>query len=176
METMLPERQPLTPDTDAAACKGLVRRVVEEAVNGGNLAVLAELLAPDIHGGVPGVHGAPDVQELLRVYREAVPDARWIIEEQFADGHMVVTNLVATGTQRGPLWGLPATGKRMAVAGTLFCACANGKITEQRLQLDVLGLLQQLGVMPELSLEHEVLVARVAQQNAAAYRNRDTQE
>lgn len=168
METILPDQPAATADGHLNTCKRLVRRVIEEAVNGGDLGVIDELLAPDVHGALPGLESDADARDLLGVYREAVPDAHWRIEGQFAEGDMVVTNVVATGTQRGPLWGLPATGKRMAVTGTLFCRCREGRITEHRLQVDLLELLQQLGVMPDLTLQHEVIVARLLRDSRRA--------
>jgi predicted ester cyclase len=159
---MRPRQRPWVPNTDSDARKALVRCAVEAAVNGGDLSVLDELLAPEVRGVMPGVSGPDDLKELLGVYREAVSDAHWSIQGQVADGNMVVTDFMATGTQTGALWGLPATGRRMAVAGVLFSRCQDGRIIEQRIEFDRLGLLQQLGVMPELSLTQEVLVARMA--------------
>jgi len=144
-----------------AAAKTLVRRLVEEGVNQGQLEVIDQVLVPTSPSVIPGSDGPASVKQLLAAYRGAIPDAHWTIQEQIADGEVVVTCFVASGTQRGPLWGVPATGKHMAVSGILVSRCQGGRITEQRVQLDLLGLLQQLGVMPELGLEEEVLVARL---------------
>lgn len=166
METIRPDQHLSASAIDAEDCKALVRRMVDEAVNRGHFALLEELLAPRLESNLSGTRSRDEVQAMLTVYREAVPDAHWRIEGQLADGDMVATSFVATGTQTGPLWGLPATGKAMSVTGTVFCRCREGRIAGFRLQLDLLGLMQQLGVMPELRLEHEVLVARLVQGSA----------
>jgi predicted ester cyclase len=80
-----------------------------------------------------------------------VPDARWTIEEQIAEGDTVVTRFTARGTHQGPLWGLPATGRWAAVRGVLISRCSGDLIVAQWGQADLLGLLQQLGVMPALA-------------------------
>lgn len=143
------------------AGKELVRRLVEEGVNQGRLAIVDEVLAatfPPLSNTESGPEG---IKRLLLMYRAAIPDARWFIEQQVAEGDLVVTFFVAQGTQHGPLWGLPATGQRMAVSGVLLSRCHDGWIVEQRLRLDLLSLLQQLGVMPDVGLDEAVLVARL---------------
>lgn len=145
--------------------KELVRRLVEEGVNQGRFAVVDEVLAPTFPPLSPGQSGPEGIKQLLAVYRASIPDAYWVIEEQVAERDLVVTFFVAQGTQRGPLWGLPATGQRMAVAGTLLSRCRQKRIVEQRLRLDLLSLLQQLGVMPEVGLEEAVLAARLLRTN-----------
>jgi len=176
MEPLRSAGREMGPATEAGACKLLVRRAIEEGVNGGHLAVLDEVLDPRVQGVLPDVDSVDELQALLATYREAVPDARWTITEQCAEGDTVVTTFLATGTQTGPLWGLSATGRRMAVAGTLFCTCRDGRIVAERLQLDVLGLMQQLGVMPELALHNEVLVARLVRAGAGPSHRQDIQE
>jgi glyoxylase-like metal-dependent hydrolase (beta-lactamase superfamily II) len=88
----------------ALAAAALVGRVVEEACNQGNLAVLDELLAPPaarapLDPGRAGPASGLDapvgerLPALLAAFRAAVPDARWTIVEQIAQGDTVVTRL-----------------------------------------------------------------------------------
>jgi predicted ester cyclase len=56
----------------------------------------------------------------------------------------VVTGFLASGTQQGLLWGLSASGRRMAVRGYLVSRCQGGRIVEQWVQLDVARLLELL--------------------------------
>jgi len=151
--------------------KRLVRRLVEGAVNGGDLGAVDAVVggsapdapdAPAWHGGVEGL------KALLASYRAAVPDARWIIREQIAEGDAVVTRFTACGTQRGALWGLPPTGRSTEVDGILISRCAGGRIVAQWAQADLLGLLQQLGVMPSLGLEGAAVVARALRSGTPA--------
>jgi predicted ester cyclase len=142
--------------------KAIVRRFVEEAINRGRLDVVDDVLAASFPSLLPGSDGPDSVRQVLTVYRSAVPDVHWRIEEQVEEGQTVVTCFVACGTQQGPLWGMPATGRRMAVSGILISHCRDGQIVSQHMQLDLLGLLQQLGLMPDLALEEVVTVAQVA--------------
>lgn len=155
--------QPVAAVLPDSSVKQLVRRLMEEGVNQGRFATVDELLSGTLSPSLLNHAEAAVMKQLLAVYREAVPDAHWDIEGQVAEGDLVVTYFVARGTHTGPLWGLAATGKQMAVTGILFTRCREQRIVEQRLHLDLLGLLQQLGLMPELSLEQAVLAARLLQ-------------
>jgi predicted ester cyclase len=68
-------------------------------------------------------------------------------EDQVAEGDKVVTRLTARGVQSGDLPGIPATGNEMVVTATVIHRIANGKLAEKWSDKDVLGLLQQLGVI-----------------------------
>src|SRR2546423_941694 len=94
------------------------------------------------------------------VYRGAVPDACWTVEQQVAEGDTVVTRFTARGTQQGALLGLAPTGRPMVVPGLLISRCRDGKIAVEWAQADLLGLLQQLGVMPHLELDKAVAAAQ----------------
>lgn len=142
--------------------KAVVRLLVEQGINQGRLEVVDQVLAPTFPSILPDRNGPANVKQLLATYRAAVPDAHWAIEEQISDGDTVVTCFMASGTQCGPLWGVPATGRRTAVSGILVSRCRGGQIVSQRVQLDLLGLLQQLGMMPDLTLDEVVTVAQVA--------------
>ncbi len=162
--------QAITPNWIGAELEGtkaLVRRFVAEGINQGNLAVIDEVLAPTYPSLSAGQSGPASIKEVLRAYRGAVPDGCWTIQEQVAEDDTVVTYFIASGTQQGPLWGLPATRKPMAVAGILMSRCRQNRIVDQWLRLDLLSLLQQLGVMPELRLADVVLVARLLHESQA---------
>ncbi len=145
----------------------LVRRLVEEGVNGGNLDVVDAVVARTYPSPTPGVSGSQSLKDALTLYRGAVPDAHWTIDEQIVEGDTVVTCFTARGTQQGALWGLPPTGKHMTVPGILISRCAGGRIVAQWAQVDLLGVLQQLGVMPPLALDQAVVVAQVLRAGAA---------
>src|SRR5436305_3760177 len=112
------------PRTGAAATreahKALVRRFVEEAINRGNPEVVAEVWAARAGRLSAGVATAQRVRELVLLYHEAVPDAHWTIEQQVAEGDVLVTRFTARGTHRGALLGLAPSGKPLAVPGILI--------------------------------------------------------
>jgi predicted ester cyclase len=80
-------------------------------------------------------------------FRAAFPDWHSNFEELVAEGDRVVERWTGRGTHRGELWGIPPTGKRVEVPGSVFYRIAGGKIVEFRGQLDMTGLMQQLDVV-----------------------------
>jgi predicted ester cyclase len=65
-----------------------------------------------------------------------------------AEGDEVVVRYTAEGTQQGALLGVPPTGKRFRISAISIYRLAEGKVAEQWEQGDLLGLMQQLGVIP----------------------------
>jgi predicted ester cyclase len=149
-----------------------VCRLVEEGVNGGNLDVVDAVVARTYPSLTAGSSGVQSLKDLLTLYRGAVPDAHWTIDDQIAEGNTVVTCFTARGTHRGALWGLPPTGRHTSVPGILISRCAGGRIVAQWTQVDLLDLLQQLGVMPPIELDQAVVVAQVLRSAAAWTRGR----
>jgi predicted ester cyclase len=139
-----------------------VRRLVEEACNKGNLAVLDEILAPPVQSTDERPSGDPRrLRPLLAAFRAAVPDAHWTIVEQIAQGERVATRLSVQGTFSGPLLGLVPPGRPATLSGVAICRFAQGHLLELWLQADLLGFLQQLGVLPPLDLTQTVTMAQV---------------
>jgi len=143
-----------------------VRRLVEEACNAGNLAVLEEVLSPPARPPAAEVRLDPDLPQLLAAFRAAVPDARWTIEEQIAQGEAVATRLSVKGTFSGALVGLAPPGRPATLTGVAFSRFAAGRLIGLWLQADLLGLLLQLGVLPPLELAEAVAMAQVARVGA----------
>jgi predicted ester cyclase len=83
------------------------------------------------------------------MYRKAFPDLKLTIEEQIAEGNKVVTRMSGSGTHRGELFGTAPTGKRASGVRCVFVTrIANGKVVEDTVVYDTLGMLRQLGVVP----------------------------
>lgn len=132
------------------ANKELVRRAMEE--NQMNPEVVDQFVAPDMidHGGRgSGIEG---VKQTMRLFTTAFPDWHLTIEDLIAEGDRVVMRGVATGTHRGAFMGIPPTEKRVTVPGVHIMRIANGKIVEHWAQGDFLGMMQQLGVIPQSEL------------------------
>lgn len=130
--------------------KRLVRRLIEEAQQGGNLAVVDELLAEDFvdHTPLPGLPPTRDgVSMLFAGMRQAFPDLRVTIEEQIADEEKVATRKTFAGTHRGPFLGIPATGNPVRFEVIDILTVRGGKIREHRVVADQLTLMQQLGAL-----------------------------
>jgi steroid delta-isomerase-like uncharacterized protein len=130
--------------------KALVRRSIEEAINKGNLAVIDEMAAPNYvyHEPTAGEVKGPDgLKKLIAMYRGAFPDVRMTIDEQIAEGDLVVTRWTVRGTHRGELMGVAASGKQIAVTGIVITRFANGKAVEEWENYDALGMMRQIGAI-----------------------------
>ena len=130
--------------------KAVVRRLFEDHWNAKNPALVSELFAPTVSlhtpdGALTGLEGA---SFLLQAYATAFPDFHLTIDDLVADGDKVVVRWTFTGTHRGPLADVPATGKRVNVPnGIAIYRLAGGKVGEGHFAWDKYALLQQLGVL-----------------------------
>jgi steroid delta-isomerase-like uncharacterized protein len=140
----------LFPPPDPEANKALEKRVFEEIWNQGLLEVADEVFAPDavLHLGTDELQGSEGFKQYVAGYRAAFPDIHWTIEDQVAEGDMVVTRLTGTGTHQGELMGIPPTGLQVTATAIATVRIAEGKIQESWSSWDAMGLMQQLGVMP----------------------------
>ena len=129
--------------------KAQVRRVIEEIYNRGDLAVVDELAASDlvIHASSQDIRGRDGAKQYVAALRAGFPDLHLTVEDQVAEGDMVVTRWTASGTHTGAFQGIPATGKAIRVAGTDIDRIIDGKTVECWAHVDELGLMQQLGVV-----------------------------
>jgi predicted ester cyclase len=76
----------------------------------------------------------------------ASPDFRWDIEEMVAHGDRVIARFVVRGTHTGEYQGVRPTGNRFEASGIWMARIKNGKIVDAREDLDLLGMMQQLGM------------------------------
>lgn len=130
--------------------KALVRRY-QDALNANQVDALDGILAPNLisHNLLPGVpaglQGAKLVHQGLQA---AFPDQHTQIEDLLADGDKVVMRFTVSGTHKGPLMGMPATGKRYQAPGMSIFRIADGRIAEHWGVFDQLSVMQQLGLVP----------------------------
>jgi steroid delta-isomerase-like uncharacterized protein len=130
--------------------KAIVRRLIEEGINQRDLALFDELYAPDFlyHLALTTIEGVEAYKQFNLMSFTAFPDLRFTIEDQIAEGDKVVSRWLVSGTHKGPFQGIPPTGKQVTVTGVGINRFANGKIVENWTNMDFLGILQQLGVVP----------------------------
>src|SRR5712692_3968146 len=112
--------------------KANARRFIEEVWNQGNLAVIDEITSPNYvdHDPAMTVQGIEGLKQFVSMYLTAYPDTHFTIEDQIAEGDTVVTRWTARGTHKGPLMGIPPTGKQVTVTGITIDRFANGKGVE----------------------------------------------
>lgn len=139
----------------SAENKAIARRLYEDLWNKGNLAVADEISAANyVHHdpATPDVGRGPEgLKQLITMYRTAFPDVYFTIDDLIAEGGQVVTRWTARGTHKGALMGISATGKQVTVTGIGILRIAGGKIEEGWENWDAIGMMQQLGVVPQMT-------------------------
>jgi steroid delta-isomerase-like uncharacterized protein len=130
----------------------VVRRFLKEVFEGGNLDLADELFAEDyvLHDpSVPEeVRGQEGIKRYVSMYRSALPDTSFAIEDQIAEGDEVVTRWTGRGTHQGVLMGIAPTGQEVKITGITIDLITGGRVEEEWNRFDQLGMLQQLGVVP----------------------------
>ena len=133
--------------------KALVRRWIDEVLTRGDVRLVDELFAPNYVLHDPGfayeVRGGDGIKRFAATFRAASPDVRFAVEDQIAEGDMVVTRWTARGTHQGELFGVPPSGNRVEVAGITVSRIEGSKIVEEWDNYDALGMMQQIGAIPE---------------------------
>jgi steroid delta-isomerase-like uncharacterized protein len=130
-----------------------VRQVFYQAFNQGNLTIVDELVSADLATYMSG-WGLPasrmGLKQMIANLRAAFPDLHCTVEDEIRDGDKLAAHWTMRGTHRGSYLGNPPTGKQVSSLGIIFARIAEGKIVENWILIDQMGLLQQLGVIPPL--------------------------
>ena len=112
-----------------------------------NFGLVDELVAPELvfRGslGTP-VQGREGLRRYLQEVRAAFPDFHNRIDVLVAEGDQVAARLTYTGTHRGPIWGIAATGRRIEYAGAAFFRVRDGRVTDGWVLGDTAALRAQL--------------------------------
>ena len=130
--------------------KAKVRRLIEEFLNKGNLAVADETFATNFVNHSPAAGARPDRQvfkQYTTTLHTAFPDFYCAIEDLIAEGDRVVVSLMCRGTHKGEFMGISPTGRPVNVASLSILRFAGGRVVERWNVTDNLGVLQQLGVV-----------------------------
>ena len=129
------------------------QRRLYDLLNVGDIEGFGALLAEGFveHEETPGLAPTKEgVLEFFRMYRAAFPDLRMDPEDVLASGDKVVARVRATGTHEGEFMGMPATGKSVDVQLIdIMLFSEDGLVREHWGVVDMLAMMQQLGVVPE---------------------------
>jgi predicted ester cyclase len=131
--------------------KATFRNIVEEIFNNKKLALIDEYVASDMidHSAPPGLPpGIEGYRLKLGMFTNAFPDLHLAYDHLIVEGDMVAGRFTLTGTQQGDFAGIPATGKQVSVTGHDFGRVVDGKLVEHWVEMNTLGMMQQLGVIP----------------------------
>jgi steroid delta-isomerase-like uncharacterized protein len=123
-----------------------------EFINTGSEKLAEELISPDAVFHVPGrpepLRGPAGYLAVIGMMRGGFPDIQWTLEEMIAEDDKVAARFTMRGTHQGSFFGVPPTGKTIAVQAMNFYRLSGGQFIEERGQPDLLGLLQQIGAVP----------------------------
>ena len=130
--------------------KAKVRRLIEEFINKGNLAVADEIFVTNFVDHSPAAGTTPDrqgIKQYVTMLHSAFPDFHCAVEDLIAEGNRVVVRLTCRGTHRGELMGISPTDRQVNVTGISILHFAGGKVEERWNNTGNLGIMQQLGVI-----------------------------
>lgn len=92
--------------------------------------------------------GAESFKKIINMFRSAMPDVKLQIQDEVYASDRVVHRWEINGTDTGGFMGMPPTNKKLLFTGTTIARFKDGKIIERWANVDELGLLQQLGIVP----------------------------
>ena len=138
--------------SDPQEAKAVIRRWNDEGWSGGNYDLAHEIIAPvmTVHGaGGQSVGMGPEgLIDLIKTWRTAFPDGRMTVDDIIVEGDLVGIRNTWHGTQTESFYGIPPSGKEVHVTSVGLDRVKDGQVAEGWGELDMVGMMQQLGAMP----------------------------
>ncbi len=131
--------------------KAALQHWTNEGFNKQNLDEFDVYFSPDLvnHALPPGLPaGLEGTKTIASIFLAAYPDLQITIDDMVAEGDKVVARWSARGTHRGDLMGIPPTGREVTITGIVIDRFDNCRSVERWENIDQLGMMQQLGVVP----------------------------
>ena len=131
--------------------KTRARRWVGEVWDKGSLAAVDEFLSADFSFNYadPGVTSDREgYKETVTTYHSFSPDMRYTVDEVLAEGDKVTVRWTGRGTHKGDLMGIAPTGNQITITGISIVRIAGGRIAEEHTEMDMFGVMQQIGALP----------------------------
>jgi predicted ester cyclase len=132
--------------------KAIVRRFVDEVQSKGKIDAIDEICSPEFinHSAPPGVASNREgVKQVTAMFRHAFPDSYFTIEDMVAEGDKVATRKTLHGTHQGEFMGIPPTAQQVSIGLIDIVRISGGMVVEHWSMGDNLGIMQQLGVIPQ---------------------------
>ncbi len=133
----------------------IAHRFFDEVFNQGRLSVVDEIFHPQYVGYSSAsftgpIQGREGIKKFVTVYRTAFPDIHFTFEDTLTAGQKVVVRWTTRGTHKGKLMDILPTGKLIDIAGIGIAQIVNGQIFRSLSQVNVLSMMQQLGVVGQI--------------------------
>ena len=134
--------------------KAIVEKIAGEIYSQGNLSLIDDVFAPDALYYDPltpeeGL-GREEYKQFLVGVQSIFPDMKVTIEEMIAEGDVVTSRWSWSATHRGELFGVAPTGNLVTDSGLNLIRFRDGKVVEIREAPNALGVMIQLGLVPEM--------------------------
>src|SRR5437868_3369062 len=128
--------------------KKLVNRLFNEALNERKLEIAEELIHKDyVNFSFPaGAKGPEAFKNIGGMFLSSFPDMKITVEDIMEEGDKLATHGYWEGTHRGDFQGISPTGKKVKVNYMDMWKVKDGKLHENWVQMDIAGLMHQLGV------------------------------
>jgi steroid delta-isomerase-like uncharacterized protein len=130
--------------------KQIIKQFYEE-MDSQDLADWEKLTAPGYLLHMPGTPGPMNIEaakDLFKMFFAAFPDIRHAVQEVLADGDRLAARLTVSGTHKGDLMGIPATGRSIQMEAINTYHVSGGKIAEHWIVADMMVMMKQLGAIP----------------------------
>jgi steroid delta-isomerase-like uncharacterized protein len=139
----------LTASTLQEQNKAIARRAFEEILSNARFELTDQFYAKDfINHGVHSDATLEQDQAALKGWHQAFSNIAIVPEKLIAEDDLVTIYWIARGINTGTGNGLPATGKKVELAGITIWRIEDGKIKEEWSAFDQLSMMQQLGLLP----------------------------
>ena len=100
------------------------------------------------YGWAPEPLDADGHKAFMSALLNAFPDSSILVDDVIAEGDKVTVRHRLQGTHQGEFQGIPPTGRQVEVGGIVIFRIENGMVAEAWLNADIMGMMQQLGVVP----------------------------
>ncbi|MFA5347819.1 MAG: ester cyclase [Methanoregula sp.] len=141
----------MTQTTSEKANIAIVRKFFEVGPSKGDLAAADAILHPEFSLHTPLPTPGPGIEAMNNVIitcRAAFHGLQVTVDDIMAEGDKVTARFTARGVHKGEFMGLPPTGKGITMTGIEIFRIHNGKIAELWGEANLMGLMQQLGMLP----------------------------
>jgi predicted ester cyclase len=101
--------------------------------------------------GVEALDGHPgmtDLRKIFPVLKEGIPDLTIELRKQVVEGDQVASFWILRGTHRGPLFGIPASGRAVEFQNLSIAKVEDGKVVQYNSETGWLSFLTQVGALP----------------------------
>lgn len=133
-----------------------------EGMNEGNLDRVMSVFAPSYidhqiaPGGAAFGNDWAAVRQAHIMLHESFPNVRFAVRDTVIEGDTAFLMVRGEGTHTGPFFGIPPTGKHIRWTGTRVLRYADGHFVEGTSELDQVGILQQMGIIPSVPSSYDI--------------------